>query len=313
MMPTFAEDGESPLRRAVKFAAAIVAASVALGAAAFSTAVWMGERKLRRVVDVRVVPVPYVREAAALRLGKYLFESRGCGECHGMDGRGKVLIDAPDGLFVRTPNITPHPDGAVSGYGEGDWVRAIRHGIDRRGRALLVMPSQDYNRLNDTDFAALVAYTRSLPPAAGEAAAVRYPLMMKALYGAGMVRDAAEDIDHRLPPPAPVPVAASVEHGAYVANMCIGCHGATLSGGRIPGGPPHWPPASNLTPGESGVLARYDSADKFAAMMRTGLRPDGSAVSKVMPFESLRNISDTDLQAMHAYLRTLPARRQGER
>ena len=57
----------------------------------------------------------------------------------------------------------------------------------------------------------------------------------------------------------------------------------------------------------------YDTWEKMAAMMRTGKRPDGSEVSKVMPFASLANLNDTDLQAMHAFLKTLPARKAGER
>jgi mono/diheme cytochrome c family protein len=175
------------------------------------------------------------------------------------------------------------------------------------------MPSEDYNRLTDADFAALVAYVRSLPPVAGEAAELRLPLIVRALYGVGAVRDAAEKIDHRRPPSQPIAPAATAEYGGYVASMCIGCHGAGLSGGPIPGAPPDWPPASNLTPGEGGVMPRYDDAEKFIAMMRTGKRPDGSAVSKVMPFASLRNLNDNDLAAMHAFLRAMPPRKAGER
>jgi cytochrome c553 len=103
-----------------------------------------------------------------------------------------------------------------------------------------------------------------------------------------------------------VPAAASAEHGAYVAQMCVGCHRASFEGGPIPGAPPDWPPAANLTP--TGAMGRYDTADKFIAMMRTGKRPDGSSVSSVMPFMSLRNLNDTDLQAMHLFLRALPVR-----
>ena len=95
--------------------------------------------------------------------------------------------------------------------------------------------------------------------------------------------------------------------------MCVGCHGPGFSGGRIPGGPPDWPPASNLTPGEGSVLTRYDSAEKFVAMMRSGKRPDGSDVNRAMPFESLRNINDVDLRATYAFLRSLPARKAGSR
>ena len=59
-------------------------------------------------------------------------------------------------------------------------------------------------------------------------------------------------------------------------------------------------------------MARYDSAGKFVAMMRTGKRPDGAPVNKVMPFMSLRNINDTDLNALHAYLKTLSPKKTGE-
>jgi mono/diheme cytochrome c family protein len=297
----------------VKFVVVPLIVLAAIGCGAFAAAVWLGERKVERSVEIRVVPVAFTKDPAALKLGKYLFDTRGCGECHGGDGRGRVMIDHPNGLYVRTPNITAGAGSAVAGYTEADWVRAIRHGVNPKGHALLVMPGEDYNRLNDADFAALVAYVRGLPPSAGQTTQIRLPMIVKALYGAGMIRDSAEKIDHKVPPSAPVAVAASVEHGAYVTSMCIGCHGATLAGGRIPGTPPDWPPASNLTPGEGGVMPRYDSAAKFVSMMRTGKRPDGTEVSKVMPFGSIGNLNEVDLNAMYAYLRTVPARKAGER
>ena len=298
----------------MKIIAAIIAVIAALAVGAFFGAQWLGERKLARRVDVRVVPVEYApRDPRVLRQGKYLFESRGCGECHGMDGAGRVFIDNADGLYVRTPDITPARLGMTAAYTEADWVRAVRHGVDPSGRALFIMPSEDYNRMHDADFAALVAYVRSLPPGSGQFAEIRMPAKIKALYGAGLIKDAAEKIDHSLPPPPPVPVAATAEHGRYVANMCIGCHGEGFSGGKIPGTPPDWPPASNLTPGEGSVLPRYPDVDAFIAMMRSGKRPDGSPVSRVMPFESLKNFNDTDLKATYAFLKTLPARKAGER
>jgi cytochrome c553 len=175
------------------------------------------------------------------------------------------------------------------------------------------MPSEDYNRLNDGDLAALVAYIRSLPPGKGTLAEVRLPTMVRALYGAGLFKDSSEKIDHRLPPVQPVAVGETPEHGAYVAAMCAGCHGHALSGGRIPASPPDWPPASNLTPGEGTVMTRYPTVEAFAAMLKSGKRPDGSAISKVMPFETLGNLNETDVKALHAYLKTLAPRKTGER
>ena len=286
---------------------------VLVGGALFAGAVWMGERKRERTVEVRVVPVAFTTDAAALRQGKYLFESRGCGECHGLDGAGRVMLDDPNGLYVRTPNLTRGEGSPTAAYAEADWVRSIRHGVSPTGRPLLVMPCEDYNRFTDADLAAIVAYARSLPPVTGGAAQVRLPTFLKALYGAGVIPDAAEKIDHRLPPAQPVSVGVTTAHGAYVANMCIGCHGEHLSGGKIPGGPPDWPPAANLTPGAGSVMVRYDTPEKFIAMMRSGKRPDGSAVDKAMPFASLSAMNDTDLQAMYAYLRTLAPREAGKR
>jgi hypothetical protein len=60
-------------------------------------------------------------------------------------------------------------------------------------------------------------------------------------------------------------------------------------------------------------MARYPTAESFAAMLRTGKRPDGSAVSTVMPFAALQAMNDTDVQAMYLHLKRLPAVPTGER
>jgi hypothetical protein len=57
-------------------------------------------------------------------------------------------------------------------------------------------------------------------------------------------------------------------------------------------------------------MARYADAASFARMFRTGKRPDGSAI-QVMPFESLSQMNDIDLQALHLYLRALPPAPKG--
>ena len=105
------------------------------------------------------------------------------------------------------------------------------------------------------------------------------------------------------PPARPVAEGPTAEHGAYVANMCKGCHGLTLTGGPIPGGPPDWPPAADLTAAK--LYAAYDSVDKFRTMLRSGKRPTGEAI-KVMPFPSLGALNDTDVEALYSYLRSLP-------
>jgi mono/diheme cytochrome c family protein len=297
------------MKRLLKWIGGLVAVLIVVGIGLVIAANLLYQRKRERVITLDVKGVSVV--SAALDRGKYLFASRGCGGCHAPSGAGSVVIDDPDGgFYVRSPNITP--GGVVAKYTETDWVRAIRHGVKPDGRALFIMPSEDYNRLTDADVAALIAYARSLPPVTAGGAEFRVPLPVKALYAAGVMRDAAEKIDHSLPPAAPVPEGVTPEHGKYVANLCLGCHGDALSGGKIPGAPPSWPAASNLTPGTGTVMTVYDSADKLKAMFRSGKRPDGTAIS-VMPFETLSEISDVDVAALHAYLKTLPPRPAGSR
>lgn len=285
----------------------------ALAGTAMVAGAQLGERKAQRTVAVALHGVPFRDDAASLARGRYLFLSRGCAECHGADGAGSEFINDGKGMRVRAPNITPGPGGVVAGYGAADWERTVRHGVKPDGRPLLLMPSEDYNRLTDADLAALVAHVRHLPPAEGPVALVQWPVLLKTLYAAGVVRDAAEIIDHRLPPSQPVPEAVTAEHGAYVANACIGCHGAQLSGGKIPGTPPEWPAASNLTPGEGSVLPPYADPQAFVEMLRSGKRPDGSAISPVMPFAALKQISDVDAQALFLHLQGLPPVPAGQR
>ena len=294
----------------MKRGAAAVGAVAVLGAAVVAAGLLMAERRMARAVAVEVQPLALRAGDVSLDRGKYLFASRGCVDCHGANGGGRVFVDNGSDLRIKGPNITAGAGGVVAGYRPADWVRAIRHGVAPTGRPLMVMPSEDYNRLTDADLASLVAYVQSLPGTTGSGAELRLPLPARVLYGFGAIQDAAAKIDHALPPARPVNEGVNIQHGAYVANMCLGCHGAQLTGGRVPGGPPDWPAAANLRPGAGSGMARYADADAFAKMMKTGLRPDGSKI-QAMPFESLREMNDTDVRALHLYLRSLPARPQG--
>ena len=295
------------MRKWIARGAVALTVLVSGAAAAFMVLAEMGERKLTRHVEVAVAPVALRDDAATVDRGGYLFRSRGCADCHGADGKGRVVIDDGNGMLVRSPDITPAPAGVVSGYTAADWVRTIRHGVKHDGRPAMIMPSEEYNRLVDDDVIAVVAYARQLPAGGGARAEVRLPMPVKALYAAGLVRDASEKIDHSLPPAQPVPEGVTPAHGAYVANGCIGCHGARLAGGKIPGAPPSWPAAAKLTPGPGSALDRYPTAEQFMAMLKSGKRPDGSAVSKVMPFASLKEMNDVDVRALYLHLRSLPA------
>jgi mono/diheme cytochrome c family protein len=295
------------MRKAVRIVVWTLAVLVAIAGLLAVAANFLSQRKYERKLDIKVAPVAYVDTPEAIERGRYLFESRGCAECHGSNGAGRVFIDDGKGFRVKTPNITRGTGGVVANYKEVDWVRAIRHGVKPDGRPIMIMPCEDYNRLTDVDLAALVAYTRRLPPAEGTPGEMTLPLIVKALYAAGQIKDAPEHIDHSLPPARPVAEGVNLEHGGYVANLCFGCHGPKLTGGRIPGSPPDWPPAADLTGGSAGMKP-YDNVDKFKAMFRSGKAPDGRVV-QVMPFPTLKQMNDTDVEALYLYLKSLPARR----
>ena len=212
-------------------------------------------------------------------------------------------------MLVRSPDITPAPDGVVAAYTPADWVRTIRHGVKPDGRPVMIMPSEEYNRFVDADLAAVVAYVRQLPAASGgEGARFACRCRSRRSTPPASFKDASEKIDHSLAPAQPVAEGVTPAHGAYVANGCIGCHGARLAGGKIAGAPPDWPAAAQARRrAQAARSTAIRPPTQFMAMLKTGKRPDGSSVSTVMPFVSLKEMNEVDVRALYLHLRSLPA------
>jgi mono/diheme cytochrome c family protein len=197
-------------------------------------------------------------------------------------------------------------------FTDADWIRAIRHGVRRNGQSVLFMPSQEYTGMSDDDLGALVAYLKSLPPVDNPQPASSVGPLGRALFVAGQLPLLpAEMIDHGATRRASAPSGATVENGAYIVEGCKGCHGAELAGGKIPGTPPEWPPAANITPDRATGIGAWTEAD-FVRALRTGRRPDGRELrSEFMPWKNFAHFTDDELAAMWAYLRTVPARPHG--
>jgi mono/diheme cytochrome c family protein len=294
------------MKRWLKWGGVVVLVLVVALGALVATGRYLGEQRMARHYDIKVEPIVFRTEAPAVERGRYLFNSRGCVDCHGANGGGATLADDGKGLKLAGPNLTSG-NARMAAYKPEDWVRSIRHGVRPDGRALRLMPSEDYNRLTDDDLASIVAYLRQLPAQTGnDNGTVQLPLPGRVAYGFGAIPEAVNKIDHSLPPAKPVAEGVTVEHGHYIAEMCAGCHGPKLAGGKIVGAPPDWPPAARIAPGEGSAFSRYKDVEAFVAMMRSGKRPDGTSIA-VMPFGSLKTMSDTDLRALHMYLAQLPA------
>jgi len=102
--------------------------------------------------------------------------------------------------------------------------------------------------------------------------------------------------------------AAAVQRGRHLATAigkCVDCHGADL-GGKVffDAGPLGTVVASNLTAGRGGVAGEY-SDGQLERAIRHGVGADGHALA-IMPSEDFSVMSDADVQALIAYLRTVP-------
>ena len=220
-----------------------------------------------------------------------------CGSCHsriatmtGGEDLGKHLpINL--GSFIAA-NLTNA--GAVQSWSDGEIFRAIRNGVDAKGRRLVIMSLTNAGKLSDDDILALIAYIRRLP-AAGEATPEppdQLSLLGLVMLGVG-----------QFPPAKPVnngivtapPKAPTLEYGEYLLSYqdCRECHGKDLTGG-VQG---QWAP---IGPG-LGLVEGW-SRDEFMITMRTGKDPSGHEISERMPWRALGKMDDVELGAIYEYL-----------
>jgi len=253
---------------------------------------------------------------AKLDRGRYLVESiAGCGNCHTPQGPegplpGKALAGGQpiqDSAFTAiSANITPDTETGIGKWTDAQITLAIREG--RRPDGSLIgppMPFEQYRQLSDNDVAAIVAYLRSVPPVKNAVPRTRYPFPLPPAWGppVGSVPD--------------VPQGDKVAYGRYLAGPlghCIECHsapgpqgGPDLKNGLGAGGmsfPGPWgkSTAPNITP--TG-LKRYTDA-QVKTLITTGVRPDGTRLLPPMGVPYYARMTAADLDAVVAYLRTLP-------
>jgi mono/diheme cytochrome c family protein len=265
--------------------------------------------------------------------GRYLAESvLGCMDCHakhdlthfgnpitGPMGAGGDCFGAQE-KFPGTlcmPNLTPDPETGLGTWSDGEIARAVREGVGRDGRALFpIMPYGEYRALSDSDTDAVVAYLRALPPVRNPVprADIDFPVKF-------FIKLAPTPLDGPVPDPNRQD---RVALGHYLARVsgCIACHspvdqrhqplaGQELSGGQEFTGPFGVLRSANLTPHATGLGNRDEAA--FVGMFKAFDVPvadlpvvtpkDGT----IMPWLSRARMTEADLGAIYAYLRTVPA------
>jgi cytochrome c553 len=251
-----------------------------------------------------------------LERGQYLMHSVvACGNCHtpmGPNGPlpGKELAGGTK--FDEKPftayaaNITPDKETGIGKWTDQQLITAIREG--KRPDGSLIgppMPIALYRGISDNDAQAIVAYLRAAKPVKNAVPKSEYRMPLPPSYGPPVTKV----VD--------VPRSNQLAYGAYLAGPaghCLECHSSPgahgapdlqnkLGAGGFPfNGPWGTSISSNITP--TG-LARYSDAD-LKKVITTGIRPDGSKLKPPMGVAYYAHMSDQDMGALIAYLRTLP-------
>lgn len=254
---------------------------------------------------------------ARVERGAYLMRGvAACGNCHtpkGPDGRAVADQELAGGFTIELPvfravmpNITPDKETGIGNWTDDQIVAAIREG--KRPDGSIVgppMPVEMYRAMSDNDVRAIVAYLRTVKPIRNSVEKSTYKIPLPASYG---------------PPLGKVPDVTpsnKIAYGKYLSDIghCMECHTPMVrgqldvsklgAGGReLPGPAGGVIVAPNLTPANPDGIAKWTNAQVKHAIV-DGVRADGRQLVRLMAFDWYKTISDKDLDALVAYLRTL--------
>ena len=274
----------------------------------------LGQSRLKHIYTIPEETVTIPTDEESLIEGKRIFQYRGCEACHGEQLQGLVYMDNPAIGQVITPNLTTGKGGIGAQRTDADLIRSIRHGVRPDGTGLLFMPSTEFYYLSDTDLGRVIAYIRSIPPTDNEMPPSKLSLTGRIVMNIAKAITflPAELIPHDAPRPVAPEPGVTPEYGEYLALSCKVCHGQTLSGGEIPGFPPEWPSAPNLTSGKGSRLPTWGE-EGFIEIIRTGQKHGRVINPDYMPWKSYRHMSDDELRAVYTYLQSLPPKDFGNR
>jgi alcohol dehydrogenase (quinone), cytochrome c subunit len=282
----------------------------------------------RQIAASQSASQPAASDAASIERGRYLAVAGDCTACHTAAGgkpfAGGLAIDSPVGAIYST-NITPDPGSGIGKFTLDEFDRAVRHGIDGEGVTLYpAMPYPSYALMSDADIAALYDYFMhgvEAVASAEHANSIPWPLSIRWPVA----------IWRKLFAPAPDAPAFNASHyrdpvvarGAYLVQgpgHCGTCHtpravtlqekalddssASYLSGDQQIGG---WV-AVNLRGNIGDGLGGWSQED-IVATLRTARNAQQSVIGTPMSdvvVHSTQNLTDADLQAIAAYLKTLP-------
>ena len=268
------------------------------------------------VTFLSAMPFAQTQAGTLLERGTYLMKGIvACGNCHTAKGGPMAQHELAGGFQMKegpidavTPNLTPDKETGIGNWTDAQLMVAIRDG--KRPDGSLIgppMPYDMYRGLSDRDTKAIIAYLRSLKPVKNATRKSVYQMPLPPAYG---------------PPVGSIPDVSrtdKVAYGAYLAGPlghCMECHTPMTkppfrdyktkmgAGGFIFRGPWGESVAANITPDKETGLGNWTDA-QIKAAITNGVRPDGTKLRPPMAFEYYKNISEEDLGAIVAYLRSL--------
>lgn len=208
--------------------------------------------------------------------------------------------------WLVAPNITPDIETGSGTWTDDQLARAIREGIGHDGRRLFpLMPYIYFRQMSDEDLASVIVYLRSIEPVRSALPTTNVPEPLRASLPA----------HQPIIEPVPAPdLSTPVARGKYLVTLgsCSSCHTPTkqgqpiaqlaFAGGMSFEGPWGEVSTANITPDPSGI--GYYDEELFIKTLRTG-HVGARQLSSIMPWGYFRNMTDEDLRAIFAYLRTL--------
>ena len=213
---------------------------------------------------------------------------------------------------VCAQNLTPDMETGIGGWTDGEILRAMREGVDKKGDALFpMMPYQAMANLSDEDAQSIVAYLRTLPPRKNgrPAGHVDFPLSVIMKF-----------IPQPLAGPVAGPAAADhVARGKYLSFACHECHtpiddknqmlpGMDFAGGHRYALPGFTVVSANITFDDTGLgkISKEQFIAKFSMWRGVAAPAVPRASNTLMPWADFAGMTDEDLGDVYDYLQTVP-------
>ena len=244
-------------------------------------------------------------DSASIAHGERIFAIRGCVDCHGSNLGGRIIQSGLLTGVIAAPNLTPTPASPIYDYSSEDLVRVIREGVKPTGKSVIMMPSHKFQVIHKTDIESLISYIRSVEPVNRRlpSTSLNLPIRFYYFINRNLMLFPASMIKRPVEFPEDEEPLTRIEKGAYIATSCVGCHGLNLEGGAIPGAPPQWPEAPDLS--MTGVAGNWTKKE-YIRSLKVGVTADGRHLdSRYMPWEAFGQLTDEEFDLLWEYMQTL--------